>query len=294
MKFGLMYGGAGPWASRAGALALATQAEGAGFNSLWAVDHAIVNSDSFDETYSEKGGSWEFTSEYPIADPMGWLSFAAAVTTKIELCTGIVIAPIRPPVILANQAATLDVLSQGRLRLGVGAGWVADELTACGVPFEERVARLEEGIAVMRELWAGPAASYQGDFTSFDRMTLSPRPAAGRIPVILGGRVRAAAERAGRIGDGFFPHTRDVERLKSLFEIAQKAAEKAGRDPAELSLVAGGARTADDLAALEAIGVTDVIFSPRARSIEELGERLGSLMCDLIAPFVRGTTNEVV
>jgi probable F420-dependent oxidoreductase len=285
VKFGLMYAGAGPWATAEGARALAETAEQLGFDSLWTADHAIVVADKFDDTYRAKGGSWEFSSEYPIMDPMVWLGFAAAVTTRITLATGVLIAPIRPAVILAKQASSLSVLSGGRMMLGLGAGWLPEELAACGVQFDQRMAMLEEGIEVMRALWSGPAASFDGSFTSFERMTLSPRPAAGSVPIVLGGRVQAAAERAGRLGDGFFPHTKDLGRLESLIGTVRSAAELVGRDPDSIEIIAGGAKSPVDLVKLARLGVTHAVFSPRAQSVSALPDQLERYLKDVIDPY---------
>jgi probable F420-dependent oxidoreductase len=282
MKFGLLHAGAGPWATLDGARALAQGAEQFGFDSLWATDHAVVNAEDSEETYRAKGGSWDFSSEYPIMDPMGWLSFVAALTDRITLATGILIAPIRPAPVLAKQAATLDLLSNGRFVLGVGSGWVPEELAACGIKFEDRLAIMEECVHAMRALWQEPAASFHGQFVDFERMTLAPRPPSGRVPVVLGGRVRAAAERAGRLGDGYFPHTRDVDQLRGLIEVLRSAAEQAGRDPSSIEIIAGGAREAKDIDALRKIGVTHVVVSPRAQSIDELPENLERIRRTLI------------
>lgn len=284
VKFGLLYGGAGPWVTRQGARLFATEAEAVGFDSIWAVDHVLV-SDNLEADYRSQGGSWDLSPDYPIADPMVWLSYVAAMTERIELATGVLVAPLRPAAVLANQAASLDVLSEGRFTLGLGAGWVRQELEACGVTFAQRMELLEESVQAMRSLWSGPRASFEGAHFTFDSMTLAPRPRHGSIPIVLGGRVPAAAVRAGRLGDGYFPHTSSRTDLRALFEIARDAAVTAGRDPEAMACVAGGARTVEDAQELAAMGVTHIVLSPRAREVSELRDRLQTLMGDLVEPF---------
>jgi probable F420-dependent oxidoreductase len=286
MKFGVMYGGAGPWATALGAETLARTVEELGFDSVWAADHVVVAADELTDRYKSSGGSWELSPEYPIMDPMVWLGFAAAVTKRISLATGVLVMPLRPPALLAKQVSSLDVLSGGRVILGLGSGWISEELAACGVRFEDRVALLEEGIEVMRTLWKGPGASYQGTFTNFDRVTLAPRPAAGSVPIVIGGRVPAAARRAGRLGDGFFPHTPDLDLLEKLFATVRATAADSGRDPNAVELIAGGARTPADLETMMSMGVSHIVLSPRAREPSALHESLEKYQKTVIEPVL--------
>jgi alkanesulfonate monooxygenase SsuD/methylene tetrahydromethanopterin reductase-like flavin-dependent oxidoreductase (luciferase family) len=114
-------------------------------------------------------------------------------------------------------------------------------------------------------------------------MTLAPRPERD-VPIVLGGRVKAAADRAGRLGDGFFPHLRDLDRLAELFDIARRAAEGAGRDPGALEIIAGGAKTPQDLERMQQIGVQHVIFSPRAKTLGELEGSIENYQQTVIQP----------
>lgn len=138
--------------------------------------------------------------------------------------------------LLAKELATLDFLSGGRMILGVGVGWLREEFEALGVPFEGRGRRAEESIAAMRALWSQERASYDGDTTKFVECYLRPQPVDGTIPVHVGGHSPAAARRAGRIGDGFFPFGVTRDKVPALVDIVQRAADEAGRDPSSIEL----------------------------------------------------------
>jgi probable F420-dependent oxidoreductase len=174
-----------------------------------------------------------------IPDPLIWLAYVAASTTTIRLGTGILILPQRNPVVLAKELATLDHLSGGRVELGIGVGWLEEEFVALGVPWARRGARTDEYVGAMRALWAGDAAEFDGEFASFHRVSSNPKPAQGAIPIVVGGHSRAAAERAGRLGDGFFPGKGTPAELAELFDIVRQTAADHGRDPAAIELTAG-------------------------------------------------------
>ena len=284
MEFGVFYASAGPWVTAAGAATLARAAEDLGFDALWAIDHAVLPS-QFASRYRTEGGSWEVPDDYPIADPLVWLAYVAAHTERIRLATGVLVTSTRNPVTLAKAAASLDLLSQGRLVLGLGAGWLDEELKACGAALDQRGARLAECIEVMRTLWREPVASFGGRFTSFYDVVLSPKPPNGTVPIVLGGRTELAARRAGRLADGFFPHHRDPEVLAPLFEVALAAAVDAGRDPSALQLIAGGARRPEDLERLAGLGVGHVVFSPRASDPSEVKDALGRYLDAVVRPW---------
>src|ERR1019366_8222928 len=142
----------------------------------------------------------------------------------------------RNPVVLANELATLDSLSGGRMILGAGVGWLREEFDALGVPFDGRGRRTEEAIAAMRALWTQERASFEGATTSFRDCYLRPQPPGGTIPVHIGGHSEAAARRAGRIGDGYFPFGVDRAEVPPLVDIVRRSAEAAGRDPSTIEL----------------------------------------------------------
>ena len=264
MKYSIAFANTGPFVEPLGAIEFAQAAEAAGFESIWTVEHVVVP-EGYESTYPyDRSGRMPGNDDAPIPDPLIWLAFLASATSTIKLGTGVLIVPQRNPLVLAKELATLDVLSGGRMLLGVGAGWLAEEFRALGVSFEDRGSRLDDSVAAMRALWQQPTASYDGVFSSFENCIMRPQPVSGTIPVHVGGHTTVAAKRAGRIGDGFFPAEGNHEKLANLIGIARQTAEDAGRDPDALEITTGGKgvfgpNAIEEAAALEALGVHRVI-----------------------------------
>jgi len=239
MNFGVIFANVGPFATPVGARAIASAAENAGFDSLWTVEHVVVPAD-YESTYPyDPSGRMPGGEATDIPDPLVWLSYVAAVTSTIKLGTGILIVPQRNPAIVAKEVATLDKLSGGRMVLGVGAGWLAEEFDALGVPFAGRGRRLDSYVAAMRALWRDDEATVDDEFVSFTRAISKPKPVAGSVPIVVGGHTEVAARRAGRLGDGFFPGRGSPQRLRELLDVMRQAAEEAGRDPDAIEVTAG-------------------------------------------------------
>jgi probable F420-dependent oxidoreductase len=172
-----------------------------------------------------------------MCDPLEWLAFAAGVSETLKLGTGVLLLPLHAPIILAKRVATLDALSGGRMLLGVGMGWQREEYQTIGVPYEQRGGRLDDGIAAVRALWTQSPASYHGKYYDFDRVFSDPKPTqAGGVPILIGGSTEFAARRAGRLGDGFFPHAISPDDFAARLETLRAAAKEAGRDPAVIEL----------------------------------------------------------
>lgn len=244
MKFGLRYCNIGPLSRREPALELAAFAEEAGFESLWTIEHVVIPAGYQSAyPYSDDGRfGWPENLDYP--DPLMWLATVAGATSTIKLGTAIVILPQRNPVVLAKELATLDTMSGGRLLFGVGVGWLAEEFDAIGVPFDERGPRTDESIEVMRTLWRDDEASFDGRFHSFDRALMFPKPIQSvdgkpSIPVLVGGHSPAAARRAGKLGDGFFPARATPDDLGPLLEVVRRSAIEHGRRPDDIEITAG-------------------------------------------------------
>jgi probable F420-dependent oxidoreductase len=268
MKFGVVFANAGPAAAPEHAVGLAKAAEDAGFESLWTVEHVVVPAGYESQYPYSADGRMPGPEETPIPDPLIWLTYVAAVTTRIRLATGILILPQRNPVVLAKEVATLDALSGGRVTLGVGVGWLKEEFDIIGVPFEERGARTDDYVAALRALWEQPAADYKGRFASFQGAQVYPKPVQSRIPIVVGGHSEAAARRAGRIADGFFPGRGDLETLGHLLEVMRKAAVDAGRDPDAIEVTAGGAIDPDGIKRYADLGVSRMVVPPIGRDLE--------------------------
>jgi probable F420-dependent oxidoreductase len=241
---------------------VATAAESLGAESIWAVEHVVVPVDYSSRYPYAPDGRMPLTGEHAIPDPLDWLAFVAGVTSTLRLGTAMLILPEHHPVELAKRLATIDTLSRGRLLLGVGVGWMREEAEALGTRFESRGARTDEYIAVMRTLWSEDVASFSGDHVSFDRVRCVPKPAqAGGVPILIGGHSPAAARRAGRLGDGFFPLGVGVDDLPGLLDTMTAAAVEGGRDPAAIEVTTHAPRDEDTAKRLADLGVTRFIVS---------------------------------
>jgi probable F420-dependent oxidoreductase len=184
------------------------------------------------------------------------MTWVASATSRLKVATGILIVPQRNPVVTAKAVATLDHLSGGRVLLGVGAGWLREEFDAIGASFDERAAVYDEHLEAMRALWADDRASYEGRYVSFRDVYCLPRPPAGSVPIIIGGHSRAAARRAGRLGDGFFP-ARGVPA--ELLDVVRSAAEAAGRDPDRIEITTSMPDDLSQLPELARAGVDRIL-----------------------------------
>jgi probable F420-dependent oxidoreductase len=211
--------------------------EEVGIEIVWTVEHVIMAHDYEPlYPYSEDGRA-PTSADTLMPDPLEWLAFAAARTDRINLGTAVIIASQHSAAILAKRVATLDALSRGRVRLGVGLGWQREEYEAIGVPYRDRGRRLDETIEAMRVLWRDDSATYQGRHVSFENVHMDTRPANGAtVPILIGGSSDFAARRAGRLGDGWYPYVISPEDFETRIGVMQAAAKEAGRDPAAIEL----------------------------------------------------------
>jgi probable F420-dependent oxidoreductase len=283
MKFGIMFANTGHGASPEGAKAVAEAAEAGGFEAIWTVEHVVVPSGYESQyPYDPSGKMAGGAEEFDLPDPLIWLSWVAAHTSTVKLATGILIVPQRNPVITAKELATLDHLSGGRMVLGVGAGWLAEEFAALNESFDDRGKRLDEYIAVMRALWEGGKTTFHGDYFTFDECISRPRPANGSIPVVVGGHTKVAARRAGRLGDGFFPGSAGMEEIAELVTVVRRTAEEHGRDPDSIDLIASAAAPAgpafdERIEQLAELGVSQAIVPTfRPDQLADIGRTLNS------------------
>src|SRR5919109_2688501 len=195
MKFGLRYANLGRYVDGPAAVELAQAAESAGFESIWTVEHVVVpHAYQSRYPYSPTGKMGSGLEDFPIPDPLIWLAYVASATRSIKLGTAILILPQRNPVVTAKAVATLDHLAGGgRVLLGIGVGWLAEELASLGVPFADRGPRTDEYVAAMRALWSQERASFAGRFVSFTDVFCRPLPLDRRIPIFVGGDTKTAA-----------------------------------------------------------------------------------------------------
>jgi probable F420-dependent oxidoreductase len=284
MRFGIMFANTGRAVGPEGAAALASIAEENGFESLWTVEHVVVPAD-YRSTYPYSAdGRMPGAEDSPIPDPLIWLTWVAVTTRSLRLATGILILPQRTPALLAKELATLDLLSGGRVTLGIGVGWLEEEFNALGVPFEHRGARTDEYIEALRALWGEDESTYHGRFVDFERAKSYPKPVqAGGIPIAVGGHTPAAARRAGRLGDEFFPGVGTLEQLEPLIDVMRAAATSAGRDPDAIGITTMGATDVDSVKRFADRGVTRMVIPNLGGDPERWQSRLGAFSESVIS-----------
>jgi probable F420-dependent oxidoreductase len=203
---------------------LAGRAEALGVDSVWVHDHVF-----------NVGHVLERIGGRPYYEPLTLLSYVAARTSRVRLGTSVLVLPYQNPVRLAKTAATLDVLSGGRLVLGVGVGAIEQEMQAMGTAFKERGAFTDEAIAVMRALWTQEKPTFDGRYSQFAGMPFSPKPLQKpSIPVVIGGVSRAAIRRAARLGDGWQPLGLTPEALGQGMALLREEARACGRDAGKI------------------------------------------------------------
>ena len=255
-----------------GVVDLAVRAEELGYESVWASEHVFNVSYVYDRIGNR-----------PYYEPLTMLTYVAANTTSIGLGTSVLVLPYHNPIRLAKVAATLDVLSKGRLMLGVGVGVIEEELEAMGSSFEDRGAISDETIAIMKELWTKEDPSFQGKYHRFSSMKFTPKPVQKpHIPIIIGGTSRAAIRRAARSGTTWHPTALAPQALAEGMDYLKEQAVKVGRDPSEISVSVSAAIGSTHNHNRYSLGEEPEEILERSQKYQELGlERL------LISPNTR-------
>jgi probable F420-dependent oxidoreductase len=204
----------------------AQTAEGLGYDYLLVYDHVLSAHPD-----RERKLTGPYTHEHPFHEPFVFFGYLAAITTRLQLTTGIVILPQRQTALVAKQAAEVDVLSGGRLRLGIGLGWNHVEYEALGKDFHTRGRRVEEQVAVLRKLWTEPLVTYRGADHTIDNAGLNPMPIQRPIPIWFGGGAEQALQRAARLADGWMPAGRKPDDvMKQMIGQLERFLAEAGRD----------------------------------------------------------------
>jgi probable F420-dependent oxidoreductase len=231
MKIGFGAPIAGSWATPEYLASLAGRAEEAGYASLWSFQRLLVPEGSGMEPVYRS-----------VLDPMVALGYLAARTSRIRLGVAIINLPFVSPAYLAKQATTVDVLSGGRLDLGLGIGWMPEEFAATGASMPRRGARAEEYLTVLRTLWADEVSSFDGEFYTIPAGRQDPKPVQKPgPPVLLGGMSQPAMERAGRMADGWITSSRaDLAKISEAVGVIREAASAAGRDPDVVRIICRG------------------------------------------------------
>jgi probable F420-dependent oxidoreductase len=260
MHIGAKLPNSGPVPLEAGIPAVARTLEAAGYDSLWVSDHIVLPREIGSRYPFAADGRATWATDTPYVDALIALALAAAVTERVRLGTAALVLPQRNPVQLAKQAASIDVASGGRLELGVGVGWLAEEFAALGVPFARRGARMDEWMGLLRACWTGTPPGSESEFYTLPDDILSLPTPAHDIPLLVGGHAPAALRRAGTLGDGWLGQ-QDAGEL-DLAELERCIASIGGTPRVVLRIVGSLDRTesvAKALPALEAIGVDEVI-----------------------------------
>lgn len=257
---------------------IAVRAEELGYHSMWTGEHMVLPKPRQDKPPLEP--------EWPMGDPLVTLAHLAACTERMELCTGILVLPLRGPVQLAKEAATLDVLSGGRLVLGVGAGYVESEFSAVGVPLERRRARFREYIKALRALWVMETPVFDGEFVRFDGIDAYPRPVqAGGPRLVLGGAGPLALKDAAELGAGWYGFGQTPEQVVEARDVMLRHAESLGRDLGDFEIVVTPRMRLDAelVRAYERAGVGQLVVSAEDSSFEGVRKRI-----ELNAPHTLG------
>lgn len=269
---------AGRWATPDSIARVARRAEALGYASLWTFQRVL-----------HPVGSRLAPSHRAVLDPVTTLAYAAAHTERIGLGTATVCAPLTPPALLAKAMTSLDVLSGGRLTVGLGIGWMPEEYAAAGVPFERRGARMEEHLRCLTTIWTQDPVEFAGEFYTVPRSHVDPSPVQRpHPPILLGGTAAPALRRAGRLAQGWIASSlHDLTQIGLSVEAVRQGARDAGRDPGALRIVVRSvvdlveddpgrdrrpmhgtrSQVLEELAAMRAQGVTEVFIdlnlSPR-------------------------------
>ncbi len=260
MEYGIALPGAGPLATSAALTAVATLAESLGFTSVWVTDHIAIPERSASAYPYREDGKPPWPPTIPYLDAFTALTWVGAVTRTVRLGTSVLVLPLRPPLIVAKAVATLDHLTDGRMLLGVGAGWLKEEFDLLGQSFQNRGRRMKEAIRVLKACWAGDPVHFEGEYYQLPPFGMDPKPRQGsRLPVLGGGESDAALRRVAEVCDGWHPLNLSPEQIQERLGRLREFADRAGRKLTDLLLTARPGQTVvltRDLASrYEAMGI---------------------------------------
>lgn len=259
---------AGAWATPSNMVRVAQRAEALGYSSVWTISRLLYALEPRNDYPAAPGEPWP-ASFRSVADSIVALAFVASATERIRLATGVINPLFYSPVMLAKQLATLDVVSAGRLTVGVGLGWSEDEFEAVGTPFRERGRRLDEFLECMNLIWTQDEIEYHGAFYDVPRSVVEPKPLQRpHPPVLVGGYADAAFRRAVTLGDGYVAGNIPLAETAPLVAKVADAAEQAGRDPSSLLVVSRGRVELTE-------GPRGADRRPLCGSLEEIREDIG-------------------
>lgn len=284
MQAGLHLPHLGRSASRDVLRGFAAAAEQSGYDSLWVSDHVVVPRQLASRYPYNETGEFPFRADAPFFDPIATLLFVAGCTERVQLGTAVLIVPYRNPVVQAKELATLDVVSGGRLILGIGTGWMEEEFRALDVPFAHRGGRTNEYLRLLKQLWTADDTSFAGRFYTLENVGFYPKPLQQPHPPIWGGgHSEPAFRRGGELCDGWLGANVSPEQVAAQFAWVQAYAKQAGRDPEALTLAVriplrlggdGGDALLREVEAYRRAGVSHLVFDMGVRSVEQARETM--------------------
>jgi probable F420-dependent oxidoreductase len=289
MQIGVHLPASGPDVSPDRIATAARLIESHGFHSIWLGDHVVYPIKGVDSFYPyAEDNKWRSPADSKILDPLLVLGWAGAAAPTLHLGTSVMILPLRNPILLAKQLATLDYLTGGRVIFGAGVGWMEEEFDLIGAPFKSRGPRANEMIEIMRAFWSGETVTYEGEHWQLPATMMQPAPERGTIPLVWGGHSNAALRRVARLGDGWQPTQLSLEEFENGLERLREYCEQYGRDWSSVQIVARPGRveiTPELLARYRELGAHILILDPSLRNpdLPEYKEELQRMaeVCEL-------------
>jgi probable F420-dependent oxidoreductase len=289
MEFGCHLPMFGPMATRHNVITFAKRMEALGYDSLWASDHVIIPYTIRSRYPYSDTGQFPLPPTADFLEPLTALALIAGVTERVKLGISILVLPHRHPVLAAKTLATLDHLSGGRIILGVGIGWMEEEITILGAPFSKRGAWSDEAIRIMRACWSQERASFKGRFFSFDEIGCFPQPARKAIPIWIGGHTPRAFRRVAELGDGWHAAFAPLPQMEESLRFLREACRQAGRRFEDLAvtiraglsfrrersterrpLIGRPEEILEDLKGYQALGAQTVLLETRQRDLDDM------------------------
>lgn len=236
MNFGIVLPNLGPLATTESMVAIAQHAESLGFADLWTSDHVVLPIESESSYPYVRAANVRLDPHYPVIDPMIALAGLATCTSRIGLGVSVYLAALRNPIVAAKLVASLDQLSGGRVRLGVGAGWIREEYETFGIDFSDRGKVLDEHLACMRELWTEAEPRYHGRYYQVENIGFEPKPVQARLPLWIGGNSGPARARAAKLGDGWHVIDVPLDELERGVQDLRRRIHEAGRNQDDVTV----------------------------------------------------------
>ena len=287
MKFGIVPINIAEFTNPELVIPFVQRAEALGYESVWTAEHVIIPT-TYESVYPyHPSGKLRFAPDIPIVDPLVALTYIASATTTLRLGTGVNILPQMSPLYLAKWASSLDHLSQGRLMLGLGIGWLREEFEAIGVPFERRGKRADEYLQALKAVWTGDEVHVQGEFVNWQNFVMRPKPVQpGGVPLIVGGVTPPAIRRLVAYGDGWYVVGKDLPDYRSHLKALDDECARQGRNRADLEITAYWnyhGEGVESLAGYEELGVDRLLINMHALREADVTAALDRFADEVIA-----------